>query len=278
MINITYNHPNIKVETEYVSIFYPLPLTLHIKSHVSKEIIWSCELNDCNWATYKNDSIFDIELRDAKNKVILNRKFNPLVDGSYLDKALYFHCLELKNPKGLAIGTHDGEFGEWVGPVLNNFSQVTLVEASTPQFTKLVQNYKNLSNVDVIQNLVTTDGSKVKFFEGGKGYTNSVKENVIRSWEKEEINSNLRESISINDLINQVSPNKKLDWLHLDIEGYDAEILKAINLELLPNFIIFEHNNLSIEDKLDLERYFVHLGYTLYKKDPVSYLVVKVNG
>ncbi len=130
----------------------------------------------------------------------------------------------------------------------------------------------------MIQNLVTTDGSKVEFFEGGKGYTNSVKENVIRSWEKEEINSNLRDSISINDLINQITPNKKLDWLHLDIEGYDAEILKAINVELLPNFIIFEHNNLSNKDKTSIEKYFTDLNYTLYNEDPVSYLVIKDNG
>ena len=278
MINIIYNHPNIRVETKEVSKLYNLPLKLSIVYHVNKEHRWGCELNDNSWATFANDSIFDIVIKDANDKVIVNREFNVLEDGSYLDKALYLYCNTLDNPKGLAIGTHDGEFGEWVSPVLDNLTNATLVEASTPQFTKLKENYRGLLNVRLIQNLVTTDGSKVEFFEGGKGYTNSVKENVIRSWEKEEISSNLRESISINDLINQISPDKKLDWLHLDIEGYDAEILKAINLELLPNFIIFEHNNLSTIDKVDIEKYFTNLGYNLYTKDLVSYLAVKNNG
>ena len=275
MIDINYNHPNIRVETKQVSMLYNLPLTLNIKSHVSKKIVWDCKLEDNYWATYANDSIFDIEIKDANNNTIIYREFNVLEDGSYLDKALYLYCSTLNNPKGLAIGTHDGEFGEWVIPVLEGKTQAVLVEASSPQFEKLTINYGKTLPVQLIQNLVTTDGSKVEFFEGGKGYTNSVKENVIRSWEKEEISSSLRESISINDLINQTSPDKKLDWLHLDIEGYDAEILKAINVELLPNFIIFEHNNLLIEDKLKLENYLIDLGYYLNRDDSVSYLAIK---
>lgn len=275
MINIQYNHPNIRVETKQVSMLYNLPLTLNIKSHVSKKIVWDCKLEDNYWATYANDSIFDIEIKDANNNTIIYREFNILEDGSHLDKALYLYCSTLNNPKGLAIGTHDGEFGEWVIPVLEGKTQAVLVEASSPQFEKLTSNYNKTLSVQLIQTLVTTDGSKVEFFEGGKGYTNSVKENVIRSWETEEISSNLRKSISINDLINQVSSDKKLDWLHLDIEGYDAEILKAVNVDLLPNFIIFEHNNLSMEDKLRLENYLIDLGYYLNRDDSVSYLAIK---
>ncbi len=275
MIDITYNHPNIKIDTKEVSKLYNLPLKIEITTHVSKKVQWSCEVEDNSWATFSNDSIFDVVIKDTNNNIIINREFNILEDGSYLDKALYLYCQNLNKPQGLAIGSHDGEFGEWVLPTLGNLTKTTLVEASTPQFIKLTENYQNLSNVDLIQNLVTTDGSKVEFFEGGKGYTNSVKENVIRSWEKEEINSNLRNSISINNLIHQTSPDKKLDWLHLDIEGYDAEILKAINVELLPNFIIFEHNNLLMEDKLRLENYLIDLGYHLNRDDSVSYLAIK---
>lgn len=275
MIDITYNHPNIKIDTKEVSKLYNLPLKVEITTHVSKKVQWSCEIGDNSWATFSNDSIFDVVIKDANNNLIINREFNILEDGSYLDKALYLYCQNLNNSQGLAIGSHDGEFGEWVLPTLGNLTKTTLVEASTPQFTKLTENYKNFPNVDLIQNLVTTDGSKVKFFEGGQGYTNSVKENVIRNWEKEEINSNLRDSVSINNLINQISPDKKLDWLHLDIEGYDDEILRAINVDLLPNFIIFEHNNLLMEDKLRLENYLIDLGYYLNRTDPVSYLAIK---
>ncbi len=137
MINIQYNHPNIRVETKQVSMLHNLPLTLNVKSHVSKETTWNCQLGDYSWATFSNDSIFDIEIKDSKGKIVINREFNILEDGSYLDKALQMYCQNLNNPQGLAIGSHDGEFGEWVLPTLGNFTKTTLVEASTPQFKKL---------------------------------------------------------------------------------------------------------------------------------------------
>ena len=275
MINIQYNHPNIRVETKEISKLYNTPLKLSIVAHVSKKTIWECGLVDNGWATHSNDSIFDIVIKDASGEVIIDREWNIIDDGSYLDKALYLYCQKLNYPNGLIIGSHDGEFGEWVVPVTQGLTAATIVEASSPQFKNLSENYLKYNNVNLIQNLVTTKGLDVEFFEGGKGYTNSVKENVIRSWEKEEIHSNIRNSISINDLLNQISPDKKLDWLHLDIEGYDAEILKAINVELLPNFIIFEHNNLLMEDKLRLENYLIDLGYHLNRDDSVSYLAIK---
>jgi len=275
MIDINYNHPNIRVETKFVSKIFSVPLKISIVDHVGKKEVWGCELRDNCWASFDNDSIFDIIIRDNKGKIILNREYNVLEDGSDLDKALYFYCLGLDNPKGIAVGTHDGKFGEWVGPVLEGITNATLVEASTPQFKKLSKYYDSKSNVNLINALITTDGSDIEFFEGGKGYTNSVKENVIRNWEKEEITSTFRSSIAINDLLKNISPNKKLDWLHLDIEGYDDEILRAIEVDLLPNFIIFEHNNLLLEDKLKLESYLVSLGYDLNRNDKVSYLAIK---
>ena len=280
MITVTYNSEGIKVNVEYISKYNQnLPLKLKIKKHVSGELQWSTNLNDNWFATYPSTEMFDVEICDSKDKIIYVKKWDVMEHGNHFYKSLWMYNKSVlsngKFPKGLVIGTHDGEFGEWVLPTLGNLTKTTLVEASTPQFTKLTENYKNFPNVDLIQNLVTTDGSKVKFFEGGQGYTNSVKENVIRNWEKEEINSNLRDSVSINNLINQISPDKKLDWLHLDIEGYDDEILRAINVDLLPNFIIFEHNNLLMEDKLRLENYLIDLGYYLNRDDSVSYLAIK---
>ena len=44
-------------------------------------------------------------------------------------------------PRGLVIGTHDGEFGEWVPVVKKRECEVVLVEASDSQFQKLKENY-----------------------------------------------------------------------------------------------------------------------------------------
>ena len=275
MIKINYDHPNIKVNTGDVSKVFNLPLKVEIVNHIGKSKVWETEMFDNYWATFEHDSIFDIRVFDGNGEIILDREWNVVEDGTYLDQALYFYCKKIKNPKGLAIGVHDGEFGEWVAPVVEGLTNATLVEASIPQFEKLSKHYVDKSNVDLVFDLVTTDGSDIEFFEGGKGYTNSVKEGVIKSWETEEIRSSIRNSVAINDLLKEISPDKKLDWLHLDIEGYDDDVIRAIEVDLLPNFIIFEHNNLLLEDKLRLESYLMDLGYSLERSDKVSYLAVK---
>lgn len=275
MIKIEYKHPDIKINTGEVSKVFDLPLKVEIINHIGKSKVWATEMFDNYWASFSHDSIFDIKVFDKYGNLIINREWDVTIDGTYLDQALYFYCKKLGTSKGLAIGVHDGEFGEWVAPVVEGLTNATLVEASSPQFKKLSKHYVRKDNVNLVFDLVTTDGSDIEFFEGGKGYTNSVKEQVIKSWESEEIISTLRSSIAINDLLKVTSPDKKLDWLHLDIEGYDGEILRAIEVDLLPNFIIFEHNNLLLEDKLKLESYLIDLGYSLNRSDKVSYLAVK---
>ena len=93
----------------------------------------------------------------------------------------------------------------------------------------------------MIQNIVTPKGGEVEFFEGGRGYTNTVIEKVIRDWETEEITSSKKQSISINDLILKEC-NGQIDWLHLDVEGLDDKLLYSLTDEQYLNLdlIIFE--------------------------------------
>ena len=102
---------------------------------------------------------------------------------------------------------------------------------------------------------MTPNGNDVEFFEGGKGYTNSVVERVIRGWEREEIHSTKRKSISFNSLVenNFIAFGEKLDWIHLDVEGLDVQLLISLKEEYIPNFIIFEDFNLNDDDKVLIE-------------------------
>jgi FkbM family methyltransferase len=256
MITVTYNSEGIKVNVGYISKYNQnLPLKLKIKKHVSGELQWSTNLNDNWYATYPNTEMFDVEICDSKDKIIYVKKWDVMEHGNHFYKSLWMYNKSVlsngKFPKGLVIGTHDGEFGEWVPIVQKRECNVILVEASDNQFNKLKNNYKNNSLVKPIQNLITPNGGEVEFFEGGAGYTNTVVENVIRHWEKEEISSTKRNSISITDLIlNECGGH--IDWLHLDVEGLDAKLIMGIDEDkiTLPNFIIFEDYNLS-QDKKD---------------------------
>ena len=275
MINIDFSNKKIRVETKKVSTIFKTPLKLSVQSHVTKKEIWSSELNDGWWAEFPNNEMNDVVITDNDGKVIANRNWDVIQDGDLLYKSLYFYCLNIFNsgrtPKGIAIGTHDGLFGEWVPCVLEGITDATLVEASKPQFDNLKENFEKFYDVSLVNSLITTDGKPVEFFEGGKGYTNSVVERVIRGWEKEEINSSIKESISINTLI-----ETKVDWLHLDVEGYDIKLLMGTDPEKLPNLIIFEYENSKEDENNQIKQYLTNLGYELdYSK--VSCLALKKN-
>jgi hypothetical protein len=262
MIKIDFSNKKIKVETKNVSSIFKTPLKLSVQSHVTKEEIWSSPLNDGWWAEFPNNEMNDVVISDNNGKVIADRKWDIIQDGSELYQSLYFYCLNIFNtgrlPKGIAVGTHDGLFGEWVPCILEGITEAVLVEASQPQFEKLNEAYGKFDNVRLVNSLVTTDGKPVEFFEGGRGYTNSVVERVIKGWEKEEIKSSLKESISIEELMTD-----DIDWLHLDVEGYDAQLLLSLKCEKLPKFIIFEHENLNEYEGEQVKSYLTKNGYIL---------------
>jgi hypothetical protein len=262
MIKIDFSNKKIKVETKNVSSIFKTPLKLSVQSHVTKEEIWSSPLNDGWWAEFPNNEMNDVVISDNNGKVIADRKWDIIQDGSELYQSLYFYCLNIFNtgrlPKGIAVGTHDGLFGEWVPCILEGITEAVLVEASQPQFEKLNEAYGKFDNVRLVNSLVTTDGKPVEFFEGGRGYTNSVVERVIKGWEIEEIKSSLKESISIEELMTD-----DIDWLHLDVEGYDAQLLLSLKCEKLPKFIIFEHENLNEYEGEQVKSYLTKNGYIL---------------
>lgn len=258
MIQFDYSNGQIKITTQDLNRLFQqdqLPLRFDVKKAVSKEIVWTTNLGSYMWATYPENEINDVVVHDALGNYITKYSWDVFEHGSIFYKSLWLYNKGLinkgKKPHGLVIGTHDGEFGEWV-PVARNFmSNMVLVEGSEKQYNKLVQNYIGKHELKCVFDLITTDGSEVEFFEGGKGYTNTIVERVIRSWETEEIHSSKRKSTSINDLIDNHFTNQgiKLDWIHLDVEGLDVKLLLSLKENNIPNFIIFEDFNLSQDDR-----------------------------
>lgn len=267
MINVVYSSEGIRVTVGEISKYNQnMPLKLQIKKHVSGELQWATYLNDNWYATFPNTEMFDVEVVDSRDRLIYKKVWDVMEHGNHFYKSLWLYNKGLisrgKFPVGLVIGTHDGEFGEWVPIVENRECSVVLVEASDKQFNKLKFNYRKNSLVKPIQNLITPNGGDVEFFEGGEGYTNSVVEGVIRHWEKEEIKSTKRPSISITDLIiNECGGH--IDWLHLDVEGLDAQLIMSIDETkiTLPNFIIFEDYNLTQDKKNEIYSWLNERGY-----------------
>lgn len=275
MINIDYSGGKIVVTTgELKKVFKEdqLPLTIQIEQAISKEVVWSTKLYENMWAKFGQNEIYDVVILDNQNKFVTKYHWDIFQHGSIFYKSLWLYCKGLinsgKTPKGLAIGTHDGEFGEWVPLVRNFMSDVYLVEASDKQYEKLEKNYKGRTGISLIKEIITPDGGEVEFFEGGRGYTNSVVERVIRSWETEEVNSSVKNSVSLNELIKSIGGN--LDWIHMDVEGLDVKLILSLAKENIPNFIIYEDFNLSEEDKESITNWIKENNFTHHSSDGIS--------
>lgn len=271
MIEVKYSNDGIRVDLKNVDDFNPnQPYNINFRKHISGEFQWGTKLPNYSYATFPSTEMYDVEITDNKGFPIYTKRWDVMEHGTYFYKSLWIYCKGLisngKLPNGLVIGTHDGEFGEWVPVVMSKLSKVVLVEASEKQYKKLYQNYAKNDMVKFVNELITPDGGEVEFFEGGEGYTNSVVESVIKHWETEEIKSTKRNSISINKLINDNFQNG-LDWLHLDVEGLDDKLIMGIeNKNLIPNLVIFEDYNLSQERKNIIYKFFSDLGYKNYSE------------
>jgi hypothetical protein len=275
MVDIDYGDGQIKINTKDLSGVFTkeqLPLIIKIKNSISKDVVWETQLDSNMWASYPNNEVNDVIIEDSKGNFIYHYNWDVIQHGSIFYKSLWLYCKGLINkgekPVGLVIGSHDGEFGEWVPLAKNSMSDILLVEASEPQFNRLIKNYKGKPGLSFLQELITTDGEDVEFFEGGRGYTNTVVKRVIDYWETEEIHSTIRTSTSINQLIKD-NFYKKLDWLHLDVEGLDAKLLLSLESNYLPNFIIFEDDNLNPEEKTEIFSWFEGLNYKLHSESGI---------
>ena len=88
-------------------------------------------------------------------------KWDVTIHGDEIEKMLWFY-LKSRNiqglkSNGLVIGSHDGRNGHWIYPIKNGISQATLIEGSEQQFKKLSENYKNLTNIKLLNEIITTN-------------------------------------------------------------------------------------------------------------------------
>ena len=264
MINITYDRSiNLtRVEANNLQLIKEhLPLKVQFKNIVTGEIHYKSELLDYWWTEWKGaEQITDVLIYSSNGTLLHEYKWDVTINGDIHEKMLWFYLkarqLNGLKSNGLVIGSHDGRNGHWIYSVKYRLTDATLVDGSDKQYVELKQNYKDNSNIETLNTIVTIDGSDVEWYQGGEGYTDTIVPSVINSWlDTSEIVKSYRKSVSINDLMK----DKNYDWLHLDVEGIDGDLILA--LENKPNVIIYESMNLDkiMEAKLNL--WFVENSY-----------------
>jgi FkbM family methyltransferase len=72
---------------------------------------------------------------------------------------------------------------------------------------------------------------------------------------------------------------RKIDFLQIDTEGYDYEVLKQVDLEISPpRAILYEHRHLSREERSAARRLLSRAGYRMHSDDWGDTLAIKCRG
>jgi hypothetical protein len=245
----------------YSSEQFPLHL---MHKDLSGRILWSADLFPGVWSSYTMLTYTTLEVVDSLGNKVIDWKWDSFSHGDFAHQLFEIWALNNRGANGLAVGTHNGMTGEWVGPINKGLIRGTLIEASDVQYADLLKYYDNKSWVKCRRDLITEDGSDVIFYEGGAGWTNSIVKESIEAWVNPElITATNRSSVSINQLIGEASSDGPVRWLHLDVEGLDDKLILSIKEELLPELLVYENENIGDESNDGIRIYLESKNYTV---------------
>lgn len=229
---------------------------IEFKNIITDEIHFTTYLHSNMWTNWQGaELITDVYVYSDQGNLLKKFIWDVTENGDQIEKILWYYLLERKNNKipsyGLVIGSHDGRNGHWIYGVKENLTKVTLVDGGDKQFKDLQKNYSLYNNVELKNEIITPEGGEVTWYQGGEGYTDTVIPELIHDWlEPNKIKSGTKKSVSINSIMK----NKNYDWLHLDVEGIDNQLI--MSLESRPNIIIYESMNFSKKETQDLNYWF----------------------
>lgn len=230
------------------------PIDFKIFNMISGKIQWESKLSPGCWSYYGMISNTKSQII-RKNETLCEFVWDTFLHGDLSHQCMMLWAMENKGSFGIAIGTYNGETGEWVEPLRRGYIEGVLVEASKDQFFELEENYKNISNCHLLNSLITENGGEFNFWESSDAsYTNSILKNHVEKHSENLVGKQM-ESISLNSLIS--SQEKKVKWLHLDVEGIDTNLILSLSQENIDNIdiIIYETLNSPEEEKENCKKF-----------------------
>ena len=172
--------------------------------------------------------------------------------------------------------------------IKNNCSsndQAYVVDANPKNIEKLKKCYENFENVEVINLAITHESSReYEFFfteDDAPHYQvcSLDVEHVKKHYPKSEIKSFRMQGLNINDFFKKFV-GEQIDYLSIDLEGIDFQILMNINMSKINiDKISIEHLHLSKSEKKEMVIHLNKLGYSYfgngYDHNDFDYLFVK---
>ena len=224
-----------------------------------------------------------------KNKllILVIKISNKFGRGFELKKKIFSiqRILERNFPKKMEfsfiqVGANDGiSFDFLYEFVISRKSSGVVIEPVRDYFKELVINYKDFPAIIKINKAIHSfekskkiykikESRKQKYYDWVKGIA-SFDENHHRKTNisKEDMEE---ENVSADTLMNIILDsysNKKIDYLQIDTEGYDLEILKMLDFSIVkPPIIKYEHVNLEKVDLIASKKLLIDQGYLLFNE------------
>lgn len=234
---------------------------------------------------------------DQIQKVLYKYIYNNIKNFEYQEILKYFKNLKLHV---LEIGGMDGKTFD---PLYQNISEkwnVTILEPIPYQFEKLVNNYKNKKNVNLINKALTYNTDKIEMFTidpksliNNKDipmFANGISSlyNDRNSLGEEYWNGrgkiHIKNGITFNTIKNHIIKIQvnattidelklpRVDILQSDTEGFDYHILKIVLNKYTPYVIMFEWNNLPNDELDEVKKLLINYEVTFYYQDALCIL------
>lgn len=158
----------------------------------------------------------------------------------------------------LDIGANDGVTLSNVRALAELGWRGNLIEPSKTAYDKAIDNYKDYKNIYIYNCAISDKTGHFDFYESGEHLGNgdysllsSLKEDETKRWTKEQFTKTTVNSFTFRDWLN-MSKHQYFDFISIDAEGYDYEILTQINLKRLKvKMFCVEHNGNKINQFVD---------------------------
>ncbi len=242
-----------------------------------------------------------MNLRELINKVVFRNSKYEIIKNNLISQHFSKNELKIEFEHIMAhrlMNTKDFFFiqvGANVGistmdPIYKSITNKTInglcLEPIPFYFNKLVENYKGLENVSLINAALHPSDDELAMYKIDE---NAIGKNGVPTWtsgiatfdkrvmekhgrdipdyEKHLVTEKVK-CISFENLLTDYNVTK-IDLLLIDTEGFDYEVIKMVDFnKIKPAIIMFEHKHLLKNDLFDCVDMLTSIGYKLFCKEP----------
>lgn len=180
----------------------------------------------------------------------------------------------------IQVGANDGiSFDFLYGFIIQRNSEGVVLEPVKEYFDELVQNYKDCPKIIKINKAVHPSQKSVvisrispnaveKYPDWVKGIASLDAEHHKKTGiDSSDIIEEEVKADNLMNIINQNLSNKRLDYFQIDTEGFDYEVIKMIDFNVIkPNIIKYESAHLNYENQNMLKLLLKNQGYFIFKE------------